>query len=136
MALKKQKAKISVGTQEAIAELFNKLNDAGCDPIAELAALAMDPNTPLSDRISIMKDLAQYTAPKRRAVDISTSSEEGITVKIVKYTKDPVGQVRKMMDPEVLKQELDNSVPIEAAVPVQTLPEEELEIEQQSEVTG
>lgn len=119
MALKKQKAKISVGTQEAIAELFNKLNDAGCDPIAELAALAMDPNTPLSDRISIMKDLAQYTAPKRRAVDISTSSEEGITVKIVKYTKDPVGQVRKMMDPEVLKQELDKVNPEEEAEQVQ-----------------
>jgi hypothetical protein len=119
MALKKQKAKISVGTQEAIAELFNKLNDAGCDPIAELAALAMDPNTPLSDRISIMKDLAQYTAPKRRAVDISTSSDEGITVKIVKYSKDPVGQVRKMMDPEVLKQELDKVNPEEEAEQVQ-----------------
>ena len=119
MALKKGKAKVSVSTQEAIAELFNKLNDAGCDPIAELAALAMDPNTPLSDRISIMKDLAQYTAPKRRAVDISTSSEEGITVKIVKYTKDPVGQVRKMMDPEVLKQELDKVNPEEEAEQVQ-----------------
>jgi hypothetical protein len=119
MALKKGKAKVSVSTQEAIAELFNKLDEAGCDPIAELATLAMDPNTPLSDRISIMKDLAQYTAPKRRAVDISTSSEEGITVKIVKYTKDPVGQVRKMMDPEVLKQELDKVNPEEEAEQVQ-----------------
>lgn len=119
MALKKGKTKVSVSTQEAIAELFNKLDAAGCDPIAELATLAMDHNTPLSDRISIMKDLAQYTAPKRRAVDISTSSEEGVTVKIVKYTKDPIGQVRKMMDPEVLKQELDKVNPEEEAEQVQ-----------------
>lgn len=110
MALKKSKARVSVSTQEAIAELFNKLADAGCDPIAELAALAMDSNTPLSDRISIMKDLAQYTAPKRRAVDISTNSEEGVTVNIIKYTKDTTGQLRSMMEPNVLKKELGEKV--------------------------
>ena len=103
MALKKKKS-ISVSTQDAIAELFNKLRDADCDPIAELATLAMDPVTPLSDRISILKDLAQYTAPKRRAVDVTTTNDAGVTVKIVKYSKDVVGQTAKMMKPDVVKQ--------------------------------
>ena len=103
MAIKKQK-KVSVSTRDAVAELFNKLEEQGCDPIKELATLAMDPVTPLSDRISILKDLAQYTAPKRRAVDITTpGNEDGITVKIVKYTKDAKGQALKMMNKEAIE---------------------------------
>jgi hypothetical protein len=100
MAIRK-KNKVSVSTQDAVAELFEKLHTAGCDPIKELAQFAMDVTTPLDTRISILKDLAQYTAPKRRAVDINPGSDDGITVKIIKYTKDTVGQTSKMMKPEV-----------------------------------
>jgi hypothetical protein len=100
----KKKAKTSVSTLDAISELFNKLTDAVCDPISELATLAMDPTTPLSDRITIFKELAQYTAPKRRAVDISSGNNDAFTIKIVKYSKDTVGQVRKMLTPEALKE--------------------------------
>ena len=58
MTIKKRSA-VSVSTKDAIAELFNKLDLAGCDPIAELAKFAMDPVTPLETRINILKDLAQ-----------------------------------------------------------------------------
>lgn len=108
MALKKKKS-ISVSTQDAIAELFGKLHDVGCDPIRQLAELAVDPTIPLSDRISILKDLAQYTAPKRRAVDVTASNDAGVVVKIIKYSKDTVGQVQKMMKPEMVKRELEKN---------------------------
>lgn len=100
MALRK-KAKSTVGAREALAELFNKLTVAGCDPIKELAELAMDATTPLHDRIAILKELAQYTAPKRRAIDLMDGSgnEDGLVVKIVKYSKDTKGQAEKMMKP-------------------------------------
>jgi hypothetical protein len=105
MAIKKRKT-TPVSTQDAIAELFNKLHDAGCDPIKELADMAMDPATPRNERIAILKDLAQYTSPKRRAVDVTTSQDSGVVVKIVKYSKD-VNQARNMMKPSELKKEME-----------------------------
>lgn len=101
MALKKSK-RSSVATQDAIAELFIKLDKEGCDPITELARLAMDLNTPLDAKISIFKELAQYVAPKRRAVDVTTTDESVVNVTIKKYSRDIPGQVAKMCKPEVV----------------------------------
>ena len=104
MALKKRKS-TPVSTQHAIEELFNKLTEAGCDPIAELAKYSMDTSVPLETRVNILKDLAQYTAPKRRAVDVTTKSEEGIKVNIIKYNKNIDKMAERMFNPNVLKHE-------------------------------
>ena len=105
----RKKSPTPVNTQAAIAELFMKLADAGCDPISELAELAMNPATPLDTKVSILKDLAGYTAPKRRAIDVTTKDEGVVKIAIRKFTQDAVGEARRMMNPEVLKSELEAS---------------------------
>lgn len=101
MALKRLKTGASVSTKEAIAEVFNKLEAEGCDPITEMARLAMDDDTPLEKRIIILKELAAYVAPKRRAVEFTgDDDQEGVKVTIVKYTKDITGEVGRMLSDE------------------------------------
>lgn len=98
MSLKKVHSTVSVSTKEAIAELFQKLDDCDLDPITELALLAKDPNVPLDERIGILKSLMSYTTPKRKAVDfIKGEDDEGITIKITQYSKTPE-QPRQMID--------------------------------------
>jgi hypothetical protein len=46
-----------------------KLEELGCDPITAMATLAIDPTTPLELRIKLHCELAQYVAPRRKAVD-------------------------------------------------------------------
>jgi len=48
-----------------------KLGALGCDPITAMAMLAMDDETPLEHRIKLYCELAQYIAPKRKAVEHS-----------------------------------------------------------------
>jgi hypothetical protein len=56
----------------AVAE---KLEELGCDPIEGMAKIAMDKNTELSFRAQMYKELAQYVAPKRKAIE--GRSEDG-----------------------------------------------------------
>lgn len=44
-----------------------KLRALQCDPITELARLAMDPEIPPPLRARMLIELAQYVAPKKRA---------------------------------------------------------------------
>jgi hypothetical protein len=104
MSLKKLNS-TPVSTKDAIAELFMKLESEGCDPVTELARMAMDPLTPLEQRVSILKDLAGYTAPKRRAVDVVNHNEDGITVKIIKYSKADKLMAERLMNPVALAEE-------------------------------
>ena len=105
MPFKKEKHTASVSTKEAIAELFQKLDECELDPITELATLAQDPNVPLTERIGILKTLMSYTTPKRKAVDfIRENDEEGLTVRIVKYSKSDQ-PVKKMIAPESVTEE-------------------------------
>lgn len=101
MSLSKIHRHVSISTQESVAEVFNKLEDEKCDPITELARIAMAELTPLSDKISILKELAQYTAPKRKAVDVTTSSPEGIVVTIKNFSNDPK-QITSLMNPDAI----------------------------------
>ena len=103
-----KKTKTGVSAKAASAEVFAKLENAGCDPIAVLASMAVDTNVPLDLRVNILKELAGYTAPKRRAVDISTTTEDGMVVKIVKYSSGNK-QLEKMCDPGVLQEEREKN---------------------------
>lgn len=47
-----------------------RLEALGCDPIEGMAKLAMDEKVDLGIRAQMFKELAQYVAPKRKAVEV------------------------------------------------------------------
>jgi hypothetical protein len=47
-----------------------RLEALGCDPVQGMARIAMDETVDLSIRAQMYKELAQYVAPKRKALDI------------------------------------------------------------------
>ncbi len=69
---------------------MQKLEELGCDPIAGMAHIALDQSNPVEVRCRMFSELAQYVAPKRKAIEIS--DDEGkpaqqnleIAVKLVK----------------------------------------------------
>jgi hypothetical protein len=54
----------------------DKLEAFGCDPIEGMAGIAMDVSQPIQLRGMMYLELAQYTAPKRKAVEV-TGDEGG-----------------------------------------------------------
>lgn len=58
-------------------DVIERLDELGCDPIEGLAKIALDPQNPIELRARMFSDLAQYVAPKRRAVDHSASDGTG-----------------------------------------------------------
>jgi hypothetical protein len=53
---------------QAVADLLAEMD---CDPIAGMARIALDENNPIDLRARMFAELAQYVAPKRRAVEHS-----------------------------------------------------------------
>ena len=53
------------------ADIQEKLAAMGCDPIAGMAAIATDEKQDIALRAAMYKELAQYVAPKRKAVEMS-----------------------------------------------------------------
>ncbi len=53
----------------------DRLEALGCDPIEGMAMIAMDESADLSLRGQMYKELAQYVAPKRKAVEMKTEAE-------------------------------------------------------------
>ncbi len=52
-------------------EIADKLAALGCDPLEGMAQLAQDPKTPIEVRGRMLSELAQYVAPKRKAIEHS-----------------------------------------------------------------
>jgi hypothetical protein len=73
--------------QAALYDLQFKLDAEDLDPIIEMAKLAKNVNTPLAERIKILRDLAQYLHPKRRAVEIGNADDEGLVIRIKKFSE-------------------------------------------------
>jgi hypothetical protein len=53
----------------------DRLEELGCDPIEGMARIAMDEKADPSLRAQMFKELAQYIAPKRKAVEMKTEAE-------------------------------------------------------------
>src|SRR5918911_2245956 len=53
------------------AEVAERLAALGCDPIEGMASIAMDPSNTPELRARMFAELAQYVAPKRKAVEHS-----------------------------------------------------------------
>ena len=60
----------------AVAETLEAL---GCDPIQGMARIAMDESQPMQLRATMFRELAQYVAPKRKAIEVT--GEDGSPVK-------------------------------------------------------
>ncbi len=70
----------------AIREKIQQIcNDNNYDPFEILIKTATDPQTPLKVRLKIAMELAQYLAPKLKAIDIDAKFGGGVTVNIVKF---------------------------------------------------
>ena len=52
----------------AVAEVLGEL---GLDPIKQMGQIAMDERIEVSIRVQVLKELCQYIAPKRKAVEIT-----------------------------------------------------------------
>ena len=63
------------------ALIAEKLAKLGCDPIEGLARIALDSATRVEVKVRCLSELAQYVYPKRKAVDLGSSSE-GSDVKV------------------------------------------------------
>ena len=84
MSFEKKANSTTVSAREAIATVLNTLEEQELDPIKELAIIAKNELTPLDMKVGVLKELASYVAPKRKSVDVNLSSDEGITVRILK----------------------------------------------------
>ena len=60
----------------AVAE---KPDALGCDPIAGMAKITIDASQPIQLRATMYRELAQYIAPKRKAMEVT--GEDGGPVK-------------------------------------------------------
>lgn len=110
-------ARANTGRKLAM-EVQKKLEKMGCDPFEGMANIAMANHAALgllvtipgqdgepakvesTQQISIelraamYRELAQYVAPKRRAIDIEAGSGSGeVTVQVVQFTRDDIQEL-------------------------------------------
>ena len=54
----------------------DKLAALGCDPIEGMAKIVMDPTTDIGLRAQMLKELAQYVAPKRKSIEVKEPGDK------------------------------------------------------------
>lgn len=70
----RQKGTPNKKTQEIVELLEEKF--PGYNPIVAMAEIANDPSVELSIRTAMHKEVAQYIAPKRKAVDVTSQGDK------------------------------------------------------------
>ena len=68
---------VSRVTNGVAAHVIERLDQLGCDPIEGMAKITLDLQNSVELRARMFSDLAQYVAPKRRAVDHSATDGTG-----------------------------------------------------------
>ncbi len=63
-------------------EVIEKLQLLGCDPLAGMAQLAMDPSNSPELRGRMYAELAQYVAPKRKALEMAAEHQETVVFQL------------------------------------------------------
>ena len=61
----------------ATLTLQEVLDHVGCDPLLELATIAMNPQTPIDLRVRCLSEIAPYVYPRRKPVD-ALNDEPGV----------------------------------------------------------
>ena len=64
-------------------ELTERLDDLGVDPIEGMAMISADPTTSPELKFQCFKELAQYIAPKPKAVEQHTTGD--VTIEVVNF---------------------------------------------------
>jgi len=64
----------------ATLTLKEKLETIGCDPLLELAKIAMSEKYPIEIRVRCLSEIAPYMYPKRKPVDLSSDKSAVINV--------------------------------------------------------
>jgi len=64
-------------------EVQKKLDELGCDPIEGMARIALDESVDLQIRAAMYKELAQYVAPKRKALEHSGDGSAAIPIVVI-----------------------------------------------------
>lgn len=83
MALGKKTGGRTAGTpNRRTAEVAERLAALGCDPIEGMARLAMDDSVAPELRGRMYAELAQYVAPKRKALDVANTSLQPISISL------------------------------------------------------
>ena len=65
-----------------------KLEELGCDPIEALANISMDTSNTPELRFQANKELAQYVAPKRKAIEMDANLDGGLKVNLVQFAEE------------------------------------------------
>ena len=65
-----------------------KLEELGCDPIEALANISMDISNTPELRFQANKELAQYVAPKRKAIEMDANLDGGLKVNLVQFAEE------------------------------------------------
>jgi hypothetical protein len=65
-------------------EVQQKLAALGCDPIEGMARLALDESNPPELRGRMFAELAQYVAPKRKAIEMDRPEKQPVVFNIIK----------------------------------------------------
>ncbi len=63
-------------------DLQDRLEALGVDPVNGLAAIATDESAPLELRARVQMELMAYLYPKRKALDVSSSEQQSISISI------------------------------------------------------
>ncbi|MBM3380286.1 MAG: hypothetical protein FJY39_11230 [Betaproteobacteria bacterium] len=63
-------------------DLQTQLERLGCDPFEGMARIAMDPESPVEVRARMFAELAQYIAPKRKAIQVDTGEANRVVFNI------------------------------------------------------
>lgn len=88
MALgKKTGGRIKGTPNKRTADVIERLERLGCDPIEGMALLAMDPANAPELRGRMYAELAQYVAAKRRALDLASEHQLPVHIRIGIPTK-------------------------------------------------
>lgn len=72
----KPQSQITIGTVKATCERL------GCDPFRIMANIAMDEEQPAKLRADCASDLAQYLAPKLKAIDHTFGGDKSLNVNV------------------------------------------------------
>lgn len=73
----------TTGTPNKATQLIvDKLEALGCDPINGMAQIALDKSNAPELRARMFAELAQYIAPKRKAVEIDTGDAHHVVFNI------------------------------------------------------
>jgi hypothetical protein len=76
--------------------------DKGINPIEELMNYTTNSEVPLKEKISIWKELASYTQPKLKSVDVQQNITGEMKIMTVDYSKVAKADLATTVDAEVL----------------------------------